>query len=87
MSDYNQLCQFMRGRMSTGITHITWPCKLKGRYIIVGSIPGTCCGEGTGKSRDYATEGEALAAILADPWIVAHPEQVIQRSDCSKVQR
>lgn len=53
-----------------------------GRYYIVGRVPATCCNE-HGRSKSYATEDEAIGAIMADPWIMATPGQVIQRADCS----
>ena len=57
-----------------------------GRFIVVGAVPATCCKE-NGSQIAYNTEAEALAAILADPWIIANPEQLVQRADCSKIIR
>ena len=74
-------------RCSTAIVRVTWPCKGQGRHFIAGAIPSTCCDPKTCNSYTYATEDEALAAILADPWIQDHPEQPIQRADCSIVKR
>lgn len=79
--------RMLAGRFTTAVQLITWPCKLQGRYIIVGSVPGTCYDHEARRSHDYATEDEALAAILADPWIQANPDQKIQRADYSFVGR
>ena len=58
-----------------------------GRFYIVGTIPASCYDTtrngGAGGSKSYATEAEALAAILADSWIKASPAHPIQMADCS----
>lgn len=73
---------------STAIQKITAPdAKRAGCFFIVGRIPATCFDFGRSGSVIYNTEAEALAAILADPWIKANPGQTIQLNDCSVVDR
>lgn len=57
-----------------------------GKFIVVGRVPASCCFE-DGRQRVYESEAETLAAILADPWIIANPSQPIQLSDCSRYER
>jgi len=69
------------GRYSTGILKAP-----SGVFIVVGSVPSTCC-DADGRQRTFDSEADALAAILADPWIQATPSQLIQLADCSPYQR
>ncbi len=87
MNDYNAMCALVNRqvRFSTAILHLNHPCAWQGKYIIAGTIPGTCTENG--KSKPYDTEEAALTAILSDPWIQANPDQVIQMVDCSEVKR
>ena len=39
MSDYNDLCVFTRAKFATCISQIKHDCKLKGKFILNGSIP------------------------------------------------
>lgn len=68
-------------RFSTAIIEITWPCQNVGRFIVRGSVPATC------HKQSYATEAGAIEAILADPWIKSNPDQMIQRTDGSRIER
>lgn len=69
----------MSSRFSTAIQRCdSKGAKWFGRYYVVGSVPATC------HRVSYGSEGECLAAILADPWIKSEPTQLIQMADCSR---
>jgi hypothetical protein len=73
---------------STAIQQVTATGALWfGKFVIVGRIPATCYDANRGGSKCFETEGEALAAVLADPWIQANPEQMIQGADCRVINR
>lgn len=80
--------RFSTGRYSTCVQKCTIKeAKWFGRFYIVGSIPATCMDPSRNGSKSYATEADAIEAILADPWIKATPDQTIQGFDCRKIER
>ena len=84
MSDYNDLCRFMRSKLPTAIQKITYECKNQGKYILVGSVPialtepsPTLYNKDNRSSMHWDTEQEAIAALLKLGYTK------FQLSDCS----
>ena len=79
MRDYNELCQMMRGQMSTAIQQVNYPTHkgkpnlIHGKFYFVGSVPAVCDGI------YYDTESDAILAAQN-----AGADR-IQRADCSFV--
>lgn len=57
-----------------------------GKFYVVGTVPASCMNADGGR-KHYDTEQDALAAVLADPWIKANPSQVIQLANCAVFNR
>lgn len=73
----------MSGNFSTSVLRCP---TAKPVFIVVGSVPATCCDE-DGRQKRYGSEDEAIRAILSDPWIKETPDQPIQGADCRKINR